>query len=96
MEIKRPFSEADWHATPEPVRLYVEQLEQTVIALVAKVEQLEKRIEQLESKSKKNSQDSNKPPSSDSPYEKPKRQRSLKKSEKKVLRKATKATNKKC
>lgn len=45
MEVKRPFSEADWLATPEPVRQYVEKLEQTVIALVEKVEQLEKRIE---------------------------------------------------
>ena len=62
MEIKRPFSEADWLQTPKPVRQYVEQLEQTIFTLVAKVEQLEKRIEQLEAGSKKNSQNSSKPP----------------------------------
>jgi hypothetical protein len=44
--MERPFSESDWLATPEPVRRYVESLEQ-------RVEQLEprwrivKRIEQL-------------------------------------------------
>jgi transposase len=83
MEVKRPFSEADWLATPEPVRRYVEQLEQTVFALMAKVEQLEKRIEQLESSSKKISQNSSKPPSSDSPYEKPKRKKTDKKTKRK-------------
>lgn len=87
MEVKRPFSETDWLATPEPVRQYVEQLEQTVIALVAKVEQLEKRIEQLEASSKKNSQNSSKPPSSDSPFEKPKRKRPPKKNRKRGAQK---------
>ena len=90
MEVKRPFSEADWLATPKPVRLYVEQLEQTVIALAAKVEQLEKRIEQLEAGSKKNSQNSSKPPSSDSPYEKPKRRKTKKKKRKKGAQKGHK------
>lgn len=87
MEVKRPFSEADWHATPEPVRRYVEQLEQTVISLVARVEQVEQRIEQLESSSKKNSQNSSKPPSSDSPYEKPKRKKPPKKKRKRGAQK---------
>ena len=90
MEVKRPFSEADWLATPEPVRQYVEQLEQTVIALVAKVEQLEKRIEKLESRSKKNSQNSSKPPSSDAPYNKPKRAKRSKKKRKKGAQKGHK------
>ena len=87
MEIKRPFSEADWLQTPEPVRQYVEQLEQTIIALVAKVEQLEKRIEQLEAGSKKNSQNSSKPPSSDSPYTKPQRKKAVKKNRKRGAQK---------
>ena len=90
MEIKRPFSEADWLATPEPVRRYVEQLEQTVIARVAKGGQLEKRTEQLESKSKKNSQNSSKPPSSDSPYKKPKRKKKSKNKRKKGAQKGHK------
>ena len=87
MEVKRPFSEADWLATPEPVRQYLEHLEQTVVALVAKVEQMEKRIEHLEASSKKNSQNSSKPPSSDSPYEKPKRKKSPKKTRKRGAQK---------
>ena len=57
MPIERPFSESDWLATPEPVRRYVESLAQ--------------RIEQLESRLNQNSQNSSKPPSSDSPYQRP-------------------------
>ncbi len=90
MEVKRPFSEADWLATPKPVRLYVEHLEKTVISLVAKVEQLEKRIEKLESSNKKNSQNSSKPPSSDAPYEKPKRKKRPKKKRKRGAQKGHK------
>ena len=90
MEIKRPFSEADWLQTPKPVRQYVEQLEQTVFTLVAKVEQLEKRIEQLEAGSKKNSQNSSKPPSSDSPYTKPQRKKAARKNGKRGAQKGHK------
>ena len=72
MEPKRPFSLLDWAATPEPVKQYIEYLEQTIMAFVSRVQQLEKRIEQLEVKTKQNSQNSNKPPSSDSPFKKPK------------------------
>ena len=57
MPIERPFSESDWLATPEPVRRYVESLAQ--------------RIEQLESRLNQDSQNSNKPPSSDPPYQRP-------------------------
>lgn len=78
MEIKRPFSEADWLATPKPVRDYVEFLEQKVIELAGLVERLQanqiklaKRIDELESRLNQNSQNSSKPPSSDPPYRKP-------------------------
>jgi transposase len=67
MPIERPFSESDWLATPEPVRRYVESLEQRVAQLEATVAQLVKRIEQLESRLNQNSQNSNKPPSSERP-----------------------------
>lgn len=73
MEVKRPFSDADWLATPKPVRQYIEYLEQTIIQLVAKIEQLEKRTENLETRLNQDSLNSNKPPSSDSPYKKPKK-----------------------
>ena len=75
MSMKRPFSEADWLATPEPVRRYVESLEQRIEQLENTVELLVKRIEQIESKRKQNSQNSNKPPSSDPPYQRPPRER---------------------
>jgi len=72
MEPKRPFSLLDWAATPEPVKQYIVYLEQTITSLAARVQQLEKRIEQLEVKTKQTSENSNKPPSSDSPFKKPK------------------------
>lgn len=73
MEPKRPFSNLDWAATPQPVKQYIEYLEQTIVKLVARIEQHEKRIEQLEVRTKKNSRNSSKPPSSDSPFKKPKK-----------------------
>jgi predicted RNase H-like nuclease (RuvC/YqgF family) len=59
MSMKRPFSEADWQATPEPVRRYVESLEQRIEQLETTAELLLKRVEQLESQLKQNSQNSN-------------------------------------
>lgn len=73
MEPKRPFSLLDWATTPEPVKKYIVYLEQTIASLAARVQQLEKRIEQLEVKTKQNSENSNKPPSSDSPFKKSKK-----------------------
>jgi transposase len=74
MSIQRPFSEADWLATPQPVRQYVQSLEQRVEQLEKSVSQLLQRIEQLESRLNQNSQNSNKPPSSDPPYQRPERE----------------------
>jgi len=73
MEVKRPFSDQDWQATPESVRQYIRHLEQTIALLVNKVQELEKRTEKLENKANQNSQNSSKPPSSDSPFKKPKK-----------------------
>ena len=75
MEIKRPFSETDWLATPEPVRKYIQMLEQSILHLTATVAELKERIEKLELKTKTNSQNSNQPPSSDLPFNKPERQK---------------------
>jgi transposase len=74
MSIKRPFSEADWLTTPQPVRRYVQSLEQRVEQLEKSVSQLLQRVEQLESRLNQNSQNSNKPPSSDPPYQRPARE----------------------
>ena len=72
MEIKRPFSNLDWLSTPEPVRAYIIQLEQIISQLQQRLEQIEKRTEKLEMRTKMNSQNSSKPPSSDSPFNKQK------------------------
>ena len=73
MEAKRPFSQLDWLSTPEPVRAYIIHLEQVIGQMQQRLDLLEKRTEKLEVESKKNSQNSSKPPSSDSPYSKPKK-----------------------
>ena len=90
MEPKRPFSEADWLATPKPVRDYVEYLERRVLELTRMdqllsehIQRLEKRIEELESRLNQNSRNSNRPPSTDLPFAKPKAKAPRKKSKRK-------------
>lgn len=75
MEIKRPFSEADWLATPLPVRQYIEMLEQSILHLTAAMAELKGRTDKLEERVNRNSQNSNKPPSSDPPFKKPEREK---------------------
>jgi transposase len=75
MEAKRPFSDDDWHSTPEPVKQHIISQEQTIASLIKKVAVLEKRTEKLESSVNKNSQNSSKPPSSDTPFKKPENKR---------------------
>jgi len=72
MQLKRPFTEADWLATPKPVRLAYELLEKQLIALTQRVEKLESMIHM-------NSQNSSKPPSSDPPFRKPDAEKKSKK-----------------
>jgi transposase len=76
MSMERPFSESDWLSTPEPVRRYVETLEQRIEKLEDNDAQVHQRIEQLESRLNQNSQNSSKPPSSDPPYQRPERAKS--------------------
>jgi transposase len=56
MELKRPFTDEDWQATPEPVQRYIIQLEELVIRLLKETEDLKKRVEVLENRVNKNSQ----------------------------------------
>ena len=83
MEAKRPFSQADWLATPKPVRDYVEQLEQMVLQNSALIAKLEKRLDDLESRLKRNSSNSNQPLSKDSPFDKPEKETAPKKKKRK-------------
>jgi transposase len=73
MEVKRPFSQLDWLSTPESVRAYIIHLERMIGQMQQRIELIEKRTEKLEASTKKNSQNSSKPPSSDSPFKKQKK-----------------------
>ena len=73
MEAKRPFSQLDWLTTPQAVRDYIIYLEKTIFQMQQQLGQLEKRTEKLEVQTKMNSQNSSKPPSSDSPFNKKKK-----------------------
>lgn len=75
MKPTRPFTELDWQLTPEPVRQYIVYLEQTLSLMQNQIRQLEKRLDALETRTQKNSRNSSKPPSSDSPYSRPKRKK---------------------
>src|SRR5215217_1493385 len=59
-----PFGPQDWEHTPAAVQAYVHTLQDELTQLHARVEALEARLTQ-------NSTTSHRPPSSDSPYEKP-------------------------
>jgi transposase len=75
MEPKRPIPDLDWALTPPTVRRYIEHLEQVISALSTRIDRLENRTSKLETQTNKNSQNSSKPPSSDSPFKKPEKKR---------------------
>ena len=58
------FSEADWQLTPKAVRLFVLRL----VALGVELEKLRGEVERLRAMIRSDSSNSDKPPSSDSPY----------------------------
>ncbi|MCW4007062.1 MAG: transposase, partial [Candidatus Bathyarchaeota archaeon] len=82
MEIKRPFSLHEWLSIPESVQKHIEAQDQAILHLMHQVEQLSKRIEELENRLNKNSQNSNKPPSSDGPFHPPRTEADRKKRKK--------------
>lgn len=63
-----PICQMDWELTPPAVQDYIDRLHQ-------QIQQLEKQVETLQGRVEKTSQTSSKPPSSDSPFNKPKRNR---------------------
>ena len=73
MEARRPFSDADWFAFPEPARQYIQDLEQVIEECRGLLQEQQQRIEKLEARLNRDSQNSNKPPSSDAPFKKPER-----------------------
>jgi transposase len=71
-----PFSEDDWNQTLPSVQQYVMALQQQLSALQRQVDQLQKQVEMLQGRIDKTSTTSSKPPSSDSPFKRPKRRKS--------------------
>ena len=63
-----PVCQMDWERTPPAVQDYIQSLRQ-------QIKQLEEQVETLQGQVAKTSQTSSKPPSSDSPFNKPKRDR---------------------
>jgi transposase len=80
MENNRPITELEWNQTPEAVRLYILYLEKRLAGLEKQAEDHQNRIEKLEVQAGKNSQNSSKPPSSDSPFDRASRKKKPKKS----------------
>jgi transposase len=87
MDPKRPFTDLEWSLTPEPVRIYLLFLEQALSDMAKRIEAQEqliqahaKRLEHLEVRTSKNSQNSSKPPSSDSPLDRARRKKKTSKS----------------
>jgi len=75
-----PCAEDDWHQTPPSVQQDVMALEQQFSALQRQVDQLQKQVEILQGRIDKTSNTSSKPPSSDSPFTRPKRSKRRKSS----------------
>ena len=65
-----PVCQMDWELTPPAVQDYIERLHR-------QIKDLEKQVETLQGRVDQTSQTSSKPPSSDSPFNKPKRHRPL-------------------
>jgi transposase len=65
-----PFSREDCEKTTEAVRAYIPWLHRRIDAQDETIPRLSQRIDELESRTKRNSSNSNQPPSSDSPYKK--------------------------
>ncbi len=70
--LQNSFSKEDWEKTPEVVSASIPRLHQRIDAHDQTIHRLIQRIDDLEARTKRNSSNSNQPPSSD-PFCKPKR-----------------------
>jgi TolA-binding protein len=70
-----PFGQLEWELTPPAVQDYIKNQNQQMSQLQSQLKQLQQQIDQLQGQVAKTSQTSRKPPSSDSPFHKPKHQR---------------------
>ena len=70
-----PFGQLEWEITPPAVQAYITTQHQQIAQFQTQIKQLQTQVETLQGQVDKTSQTSSKPPSSDSPFSKPKRQR---------------------
>ena len=70
-----PVCQLEWARTPPAVQDYIKSQNQQIHELKNQLDQLQQQIETLQGQLEKTSQTSHKPPSSDSPFTKPKHQR---------------------
>ncbi len=70
-----PFHQLEWELTPPAVQDYIKSQNQQIAQFQTQIDQLHKQVETLQGRVDKTSQTSSKPPSSDSPFNKPKRPR---------------------
>ena len=75
LEIKSPFSAAEWLQTLEAVRAYIEMLEQSILQLSQSLVESKGSTEKLEQRVNRNSQTSDQTPSADGPFKKPERKK---------------------
>jgi transposase len=68
-----PFSQAEWDQTPSAVQTHLLVLQTQLHGLQQEHQALQIQVDQLQGRVEKTSQTSSKPPSSDSPFNKPKR-----------------------
>ena len=70
-----PFSQLEWKITPPAVQDYITTQHQQIAQFQTQIAQLQTQVETLQGRVDNTSQTSSKPPSSDSPFHKTKRQR---------------------
>jgi len=70
-----PFGHMEWELTPPAVQDYIKHQHQQIAQLQTQIAQLQQQVETLQGRVEQTSQTSSKPPSSDSPFNKPKRQK---------------------
>ena len=76
---KPSFSEADWEATPEAVKKDFLRKQKILLYFEQRLKELEEELNRIKTRVNKNSSNSDKPPSTDNPYQKRKRAKKSKK-----------------
>jgi hypothetical protein len=92
--LQNSFSKEDWEKTPEVVSASIPRLHQRIDAHDQTIHRLIQRIDDLEARTKRNSSNSNQPPSSDPPYKK--NPKTSQRTKSPVAKKVTRGIGKSC